>query len=86
MGGCCGTTPEHLRLLVTQVGGKPHPVRPQDSVPQLASAIQAQSMMQEPRPFLIGERLNTQGSHKFKQFIMDEDYDSVLEIASRQIE
>lgn len=86
VGGCCGTTPEHLRLLVKQVGGKPHPARPQDDVPQLASAIQAQSMQQEPRPFLIGERLNTQGSRKFKQLILDENYDSLLEIARDQVD
>lgn len=86
VGGCCGTTPEHLRLLVNKVGGISSPARPVNEVPKLASAIQAQPMLQEPRPFLIGERLNTQGSRKFKNIILAEDYDSVLEIARHQLD
>ncbi len=42
-------------------------------------------MQQEPRPFLIGERLNTQGSAKFKQIILDENYDAILSIARQQV-
>ncbi len=86
VGGCCGTTPEHLRLLVEKVGHKPRPARPQLFIPRLASAMQAQPMLQEPRPFLIGERLNTQGSRKFKKLILEERYDDILEIAHEQIE
>lgn len=86
VGGCCGTTPEHLRLLVEKVGGIEHPQRPEIQVPRLASAIEAQPMLQEPRPFLIGERLNTQGSRKFKEIILAENYDAVLEIARQQLD
>ncbi len=42
-------------------------------------------MQQEPRPFLIGERLNTQGSASFKQFILAEDFDGALTIARQQV-
>ncbi len=86
VGGCCGTTPEHLRLLVEKVGHKPRLPRPQLHIPRLASAMQAQPMFQEPRPFLIGERLNTQGSRKFKKLILEERYDDILEIAYEQVE
>jgi 5-methyltetrahydrofolate--homocysteine methyltransferase len=86
VGGCCGTTPAHLKLLVDQVGGRAHPIRPADGEPLLASAIQAQAMQQVPPPFLIGERLNTQGSRKFKQLILEERYDDLLEIAREQVE
>ncbi len=86
VGGCCGTTPEHLRLLVEKVGHKPRPPRPQWYIPRLASAMQAQPMLQEPRPFLIGERLNTQGSRKFKKLILEERYDDILEIAYEQVD
>jgi len=51
VGGCCGTTPEHLELLVDKVHGKPQFPRPQKDVPYLSSAIQAQAMIQEPKPF-----------------------------------
>jgi len=86
VGGCCGTTPEHLRLLVEKVGGLQNPGRPSPEIPRLASAIQAQPMLQVPRPFLIGERLNTQGSKKFKEIILAEDYDKVLEVARQQLD
>ena len=86
VGGCCGTTPEHLRLLVEKVGGTKSPLRPQLEVPRLASAIQALPMLQEPRPFLIGERLNTQGSRKFKEIILAEDYERVIEVARQQLD
>jgi len=86
VGGCCGTTPAHLKLLVDKVRGKPCSPRPVFNVPLLASALQAQPMKQEPRPFLIGERLNTQGSRKFKQLIMEGKYDDALELARQQVE
>lgn len=42
-------------------------------------------MLQEPKPFLIGERLNTQGSQKFKQLILEERYDEILTLARQQV-
>ena len=86
VGGCCGTTPLHLKSLVDRVGGKKHPPRPILNRVQLASSIQAMNMQQVPAPFLIGERLNTQGSRKFKQTILNHDYDSVLGIAQQQVD
>ncbi len=86
VGGCCGTTPSHLKELVEKVGGKKHPPRPILHRAQLASAIQVMNIQQEPAPFLIGERLNTQGSRKFKQIILDQDYESVLGIAQQQVD
>ncbi len=85
VGGCCGTTPEHLRKLVERINGHANPPRPVFQSALLASSIQAQPMQQEPRPFLIGERLNTQGSAKFKQIILDENYDAILSIARQQV-
>ncbi|MDR3574857.1 MAG: methionine synthase [Anaerolineaceae bacterium] len=86
VGGCCGTTPEHLKLIVEQLGGRPKPSHPIFSVPRLASSIQVQPMQQDPPPFFIGERLNTQGSKKFKQLILADDYESILNIANQQVE
>lgn len=85
VGGCCGTTPAHLKLLVEQVGNHPHPARPQRSDPRLASAMSAMSMRQDPPPLLIGERCNAQGSKKFKKLLLEEDYDSILEIGREQV-
>ncbi len=85
VGGCCGTTPEHLKLLVNKLGTRRQSPRPNLNIPFLSSGIQAQPMLQEPKPFLIGERLNTQGSAKFKQLILEENYDGILSIARQQV-
>ena len=86
VGGCCGTTPEHLRLLVDRMGERPRPPRPQKDEPRLASAIQAMPMRQEPAPLLIGERCNAQGSRKFKRILLEEDYDTILQLGRQQVE
>ncbi|MEA4910027.1 MAG: methionine synthase [Anaerolineaceae bacterium] len=86
IGGCCGTTPEHLRALVDSVHGRPRQHVSLPATPNLASSIQAVPMLQEPRPFLIGERLNTQGSRKFKELILAEAYDDILTIARQQVD
>jgi 5-methyltetrahydrofolate--homocysteine methyltransferase len=86
VGGCCGTTPEHLKLLIQKLDAHPHPKRPLQSTPQLASAMSAIAMRQDPPPTLLGERLNAQGSRKFKRLLLEEDYDSILEIAREQVD
>jgi len=86
VGGCCGTTPEHLRLLIQKLDSHPATKRPLHATPQLASAMSAISMRQDPPPTLLGERCNAQGSRKFKRLLLEEDYDSILEIAREQVE
>ena len=85
VGGCCGTTPAHLKLLVEKLDACPHPARPETNDPRLASATLATAMHQDPPPLLIGERCNAQGSKKFKRLLLEEDYDSILEIAREQV-
>jgi 5-methyltetrahydrofolate--homocysteine methyltransferase len=86
VGGCCGTTPEHIRLLAQKVHGFKAPHRPDNIEPSLASSISAVSMQQEPRPFLIGERLNTQGSRNFKKLLLAEDFDRIADLAREQMD
>ncbi len=86
VGGCCGTTPEHLRLLVEKIHGHPRPPRPILDFPRLASATRAIPMHQEPPPTLIGERCNAQGSRKFKRLLLGEDFDAILEVAREQVD
>ncbi len=85
VGGCCGTTPAHLKMLVEKLGSHAHPARPDHASPRLSSAISATGMQQDPPPLLIGERCNAQGSKKFKRLLLAEDYDSILEIAREQV-
>jgi len=85
VGGCCGTTPTHLKLLVDKLNHYPHPKRPTQSTPQLSSAMSAIAMRQEPAPTLLGERCNAQGSRKFKKLLLEDDYDGILQIARDQV-
>ncbi len=85
VGGCCGTTPAHLKLLVEKLGGHPHPARPEESAPRLSSSITAIAMRQDPPPTLLGERCSAQGSRKFKRMLLEEDYDGILEMAREQV-
>ncbi|MCJ7530743.1 MAG: methionine synthase [Anaerolineales bacterium] len=86
VGGCCGTTPVHLKLLVEQIHGYQSPARPVIIFPRLSSGIRAVNMRQEPPPFLIGERCNAQGSKKIKHLLLAEDYDGILGVAQEQVD
>ncbi len=85
VGGCCGTTPAHLKALVEKLNNHPSPKRPSSSVGRLSSAMSAMDMKQDPAPTLLGERCNAQGSRKFKRLLLEEDYDGILEVAREQV-
>src|SRR5512140_3435194 len=85
VGGCCGTTPAHLKLLVEKLHGRAHPGRPALAQARLASSMTAILMRQDPPPTLLGERCNAQGSRKFKKMLLEEDYDGILELARDQV-
>jgi 5-methyltetrahydrofolate--homocysteine methyltransferase len=86
VGGCCGTTPEHIRELVARVGTLTPERREVPYVPRLSSGIRATDLVQVPAPTMIGERVNAQGSRKVKRFLLADDYDGVLEVARDQTE
>ena len=86
VGGCCGTTPEHMRQVVGRVWGRAPLTRNVPRVPRAASAMTAFDLAQDPPPTLIGERVNTQGSRAVKRMLLADDYESVLEIAREQVE
>jgi 5-methyltetrahydrofolate--homocysteine methyltransferase len=86
VGGCCGTTPAHLRRLVELVGGRrplPREVRP---AAEVSSAMRAVALRQSPPPLLIGERLNAQGSRRVKELLLKEDFEALVQIGSDQVE
>ncbi|MEE4661573.1 MAG: methionine synthase [Halieaceae bacterium] len=86
VGGCCGTTPDHIRAIADAVTGlAPRPL------PSLTPACRLSGL----EPFEIGpeslfvnvgERCNVTGSARFKKLIIDEDYDTALEVARDQVE
>ncbi|HET9753151.1 MAG TPA: homocysteine S-methyltransferase family protein, partial [Myxococcales bacterium] len=86
VGGCCGTTPEHLRQVVDAVRKSPAARKPPRRVPMLSSGLKAVALHQEPRPLLIGERVNSQGSKKMKELLLANDISGILAVAREQVE
>src|SRR5687767_8437779 len=86
VGGCCGTTPEHIRAIADSVHGLKSSVRPAPRPPQVSSMITAAPLVQEPRPTLVGERVNSQGSRKAKEMLLADDYDGLVQVAEDQVE
>src|SRR5688500_6448614 len=87
VGGCCGTTPEHIRAIAEPLEGRKPPKRPQGAWEQhLSSMITAVPLEQEPRPAMVGERVNSQGSRKAKELLLADDYDGLVQVAEDQVE
>jgi 5-methyltetrahydrofolate--homocysteine methyltransferase len=85
VGGCCGTTPEHIRAIAERVKGSSPDPRPARRAVHLSSMIAATPLVQDPRPTLVGERVNSQGSRKAKELLLADDYDSLLNVAEDQV-
>src|SRR3954452_12606858 len=86
VGGCCGTTPDHIRAIATAVRDLPSSTRPAPRPPRVSSMIAAAPIAQEPRPTLVGERVNSQGSRKAKELLLADDYDGLVQVAEDQVE
>src|SRR5688572_27490304 len=86
VGGCCGTTPDHIRAIVERVGDREPGRRPEAVAPLVASMMTAAPLVQEPRPTLVGERVNSQGSRKAKELLLADDYDGLVTVAEDQVE
>ncbi|BCB03561.1 methionine synthase [Bacillus sp. KH172YL63] len=85
VGGCCGTTPEHISALSEAVKNFP-PRRPNVSHPHAVSGIEAFVYEDEDRrPILVGERTNVIGSRKFKRLIAEGKIEEASEIARAQV-
>jgi len=56
------------------------------NIPQVSSALKAVDLKQVPPPLIIGERVNTQGSRKAKQLVLNDDYDGLVDLARTQVE
>jgi len=84
VGGCCGTTPEFIRSLSKKMPELQVADRECTSRPQLASLYTAVDLQQDPGPFFIGERSNTNGSKKFREYLLEEDWDGIVDMSKQQ--
>ena len=81
VGGCCGTTPEHLKAVVERVGKMAPKKRTPKHEPSCSSLYSPVAYAQKPAPLLVGEQTNANGSKKFKQLLEREDYDGIVGVA-----
>jgi 5-methyltetrahydrofolate--homocysteine methyltransferase len=86
VGGCCGTTPEHIAAIRERVDGRVPGERPAPGPIEVSSMMTSTPLVQEPRPTLVGERVNSQGSKKAKQLLLADDYDGLVQVAEDQVE
>ena len=84
VGGCCGTTPEHLRQLVDRVRGRDITPRKPRPEPGVASLYQAVTFRQDTAYMSIGERTNANGSRAFRDAMLAENWEECVEIAREQ--
>ena len=84
VGGCCGTTPEHLRQVVERVQGRPLTPRRPRPEPGAASLYQPVPFRQDTAYLSIGERTNANGSKAFREAMLAQRWDDCVEIARDQ--
>ncbi|MFM9280216.1 methionine synthase [Paenibacillus jiagnxiensis] len=83
-GGCCGTTPAHIRAMADEMAKyPPRPLRGQH--PPAIAGIETVYIEQDNRPYMVGERTNVLGSRKFKRLIVEGKYEEASEVARAQV-
>nr|WP_251067156.1 methionine synthase [Streptomyces sp. ISL-36] len=85
VGGCCGTTPEHLRAVVDRVRGAAVPARTPVAEPGASSLYSHVPFRQDASYLAIGERTNANGSKKFREAMLEGRWDDCVEMARDQI-
>ena len=85
VGGCCGTTPEHMRQVCEAVHGVTPKPRTPEFEPSVSSLYSAVTLEQDQSFLIIGERTNANGSKAFREAMLREDWDTCLKMATEQI-
>ena len=86
VGGCCGTTADHLKHVVEQAA-QMRPISRQTTFSAGATSLYAVAAFnQEPKPLIVGERTNATGSKKFREYMLAGDLDGMVEMAREQVE
>ncbi|HPY96227.1 MAG TPA: homocysteine S-methyltransferase family protein [Candidatus Cloacimonadota bacterium] len=84
IGGCCGTTPEFIAALAKELADYKAGPHSFDYKNHLTSLFSAQAIDVYPKPLLVGERANTNGSKKFKKLLEEDKWDEMLETCKEQ--
>ncbi|MBI5450663.1 MAG: methionine synthase [Gammaproteobacteria bacterium] len=86
VGGCCGTSPEHIRAIAAAVANIPPRRVPQLEVQCRLSGLEPLNIAKDSLFVNVGERTNVTGSARFKRLILDGRYDEALEVARQQVD
>ncbi|MDX1267724.1 MAG: homocysteine S-methyltransferase family protein, partial [Oceanisphaera sp.] len=86
VGGCCGSTPEHIRAMSEAVAGIKPRALPELPVACRLSGLEPVQITADSMFVNVGERTNVTGSARFKRLIKEEKYDEALEVALQQVE
>jgi 5-methyltetrahydrofolate--homocysteine methyltransferase len=84
VGGCCGTTPAHLKLVVEAMQGITPKTREAKLVPAASSIYFQQPYVQDASFLIVGERVNASGSKKMRDLLNAEDWDGLVSLAKEQ--
>ena len=84
VGGCCGTTPDHIRAIARLTAGR-HPRTPAADEPQGVSGIDVLYPTDDNRPVFVGERTNVIGSRKFKELVVADRFEDAAEVGRAQV-
>ena len=85
VGGCCGTTPEHVRAIVAAVEGVPPRVPPEPRPATRFSGLEPLELRPDSNLILIGERTNVTGSGRFRRLVEAGDFQGAVEVALEQV-
>jgi 5-methyltetrahydrofolate--homocysteine methyltransferase len=85
VGGCCGTTPTHLRAVVDRLGTRAPVPRHIEYEPACASIYSPVTFHQDTAYLAIGERMNANSSKKFRNAMIDGDWDTCVQLAREQV-
>ena len=85
VGGCCGTTPEHLRAVVERLGTRTPIERTPEFEPSCSSVYSPVTFHQESAYLAVGERTNANGSKKFRDAMLEADWDTCVQMAREQV-
>ncbi|PKH01113.1 methionine synthase [Psychromonas sp. MB-3u-54] len=85
VGGCCGTTPAHIKAMADAVAGVKPRALPELEIACRLSGLEALTIRKDSLFQNVGERTNVTGSARFKRLVMDELYDQALEVALHQV-
>ncbi len=86
VGGCCGTTPEHIDAIATAVSAHPPRVLPEPAPACRLAGLEPFAIDNDSLFVNIGERCNVTGSARFKRLVLDGDYNAALDVARQQVE